>query len=69
MLAVAGQLAVGLRRFIEAPLILGSSGELGHSVRGLGRLVARVQTGLLRSYALLIAGSLLLIAIVFLSVR
>ena len=63
------QLAVGLRRFIEAPLILGSSGELGHSVRGLGRLVARVQTGLLRSYALLIAGSLLLIAIVFLSVR
>ena len=62
-------LAVGLRRFVEAPLILGTSGELGHSVRGLGRLVARVQTGLLRNYTLLIAGSLVIIAVVFISVR
>ena len=63
------QLAVGLKRFVEAPLVLGTGGELGHSVRGIGRLVARVQTGLLRSYALLIAGTFLVIAIVFISVR
>ena len=63
------QLAVGLKRFVEAPLVLGTGGELGHSVRGIGRLVGRVQTGLLRSYALLIAGTFLVIAIVFISVR
>ncbi len=63
------QLAVALRRFVEAPLVLGSGGELGHGVRGIGRLVARIQTGLLRNYALLLGGSLVIIAIVFVSVR
>ena len=62
-------LAVGLRRFVEVPLILGTSGELGHSVRGIGRLAGRIQTGLLRNYALLVAGTLAIIAVVFISVR
>jgi len=63
------RLAVGLRRFVEAPFVLASGGEVGHAVRGLGRQFAALQTGLLRSYALVIAMTLVVVAIVFISVR
>jgi NADH-quinone oxidoreductase subunit L len=63
------RLAVGLQRFVEAPFILASGGEVGHAVRGLGRQFAALQTGLLRSYALVIAMTLVVVAIVFISVR
>ena len=63
------QFATSLQRFIETPLVFGIGEELGNSVRGLGRLLSRAQNGMLRNYVLLIVGSLLITAIVFLSVR
>jgi hypothetical protein len=38
-------------------------------VRGFGRRVASTQTGLLRLYALLIAGGLAVVVVVFLAVQ
>jgi NADH-quinone oxidoreductase subunit L len=56
-------------RWVEDPLIDDSSTSLGHDTRDLGRLVARAQTGLLRTYALAIASSVAVLAIVFVAVR
>ena len=58
-----------LKRYVEGPLILGSLGEIGSSVRALGQRLSRLQNGLLRSYALALAAGLALIALVFISVR
>jgi NADH:ubiquinone oxidoreductase subunit 5 (subunit L)/multisubunit Na+/H+ antiporter MnhA subunit len=55
--------------WIERPLILGSSREIGEETRGLGGVFARLQTGLLRTYALAIASSLAVLAIVFVAVK
>ncbi|MEZ5100528.1 MAG: NADH-quinone oxidoreductase subunit L [Thermoleophilia bacterium] len=65
----AQQTALFLRRAIEGPIVLGSVGELGRSVRALGGRIARVQSGLLRSYALALAAGLAVIIVVFISVR
>jgi NADH-quinone oxidoreductase subunit L len=64
----AHRLALALGRAIE-PVILGSPGDVGASVRGLGRRLAQTQTGILRSYAILIALSAAVIALVFILVR
>jgi NADH-quinone oxidoreductase subunit L len=56
-------------RWIENPLIAGSTKELGDETRDLGGLVARLQTGLLRTYALAIASSVAVLAIVFVAVK
>jgi NADH-quinone oxidoreductase subunit L len=62
-------LANFLRRGVEQPLIADSARDLGDDTRDFGGLVARVQTGLLRTYALAIASSVAVLAIVFVIVR
>jgi NADH-quinone oxidoreductase subunit L len=61
--------AKGFYRWIEDPLVDESSTSLGQDTRDLGRLVARAQTGLLRTYALAIASSVAVLAVVFVAVR
>ena len=58
-----------LRRGVEQPLIADSGRDLGDDTRDLGRLVARAQTGLLRTYALAIASSVAVLAVVFVAVK
>jgi NADH-quinone oxidoreductase subunit L len=58
-----------LGRAVEQPLIAGTGRELGEETRDLGGLVARAQTGLLRTYALAIASSVAVLAIVFVVVK
>ncbi len=58
-----------LRRGIEEPLIADSGRDLGDDTRDLGGLVARAQTGLLRTYVLAIASSVAVLAIVFVAVK
>jgi len=65
----AVRIAHACRRWIEEPLISDSGRELGEDTRDVGGLVARVQTGLLRTYALAIASSVAVLAIVFVAVK
>ncbi|MHB8643928.1 MAG: NADH-quinone oxidoreductase subunit L [Gaiellaceae bacterium] len=65
----AAWLAMAWTRWIERPLILGSATELGVETQESGRLVARAQTGLLRAYALSLAGGIAILVVVFISVR
>jgi NADH-quinone oxidoreductase subunit L len=58
-----------LGSWVERPLISGSVIELGDETRDLGGLVARLQTGLLRTYALAIASSVAVLAIIFVAVK
>jgi len=58
-----------LRRGVEQPLIAESGRDLGDDTRDLGGLVARAQTGLLRTYALAIASSVAVLAVVFVAVK
>jgi NADH-quinone oxidoreductase subunit L len=53
-------------RFVEEPLVLRSLRELGDGVRLVAVRVAAAQTGLVRSYALALAGGLAVLAVVFL---
>src|SRR6476469_1567939 len=62
-------LAKALFRGIEDPLIAESSTSLGQDTRDLGRIVARLQTGLLRTYVLAIASGAAVLAIVFIAVK
>jgi NADH-quinone oxidoreductase subunit L len=62
-------LARFLRRSVEQPLIADSGRDLGDDTRDLGRLVSRAQTGLLRTYALAIASSVAVLAVVFVTVK
>jgi NADH-quinone oxidoreductase subunit L len=59
----------GLLGGVERPLVFGSVGELAASVRGLGLGARRLQTGLVRTYALAIAASLAVVTVVFVVVR
>jgi NADH-quinone oxidoreductase subunit L len=61
--------AKALQRSVEGPLISDSARELGEDTRDLGGLVSHLQTGLLRTYALAIASSVAVLAIVFVAVR
>jgi NADH-quinone oxidoreductase subunit L len=58
-----------LQRGFEAPLVQGSVGGVGWAVRELGLGTRRLQTGLVRTYALAIAASLVVIMVVFVAVR
>jgi NADH-quinone oxidoreductase subunit L len=58
-----------LRDEVEGPFVEGSLGEIGGGVRDVAGGTARLQSGLLRSYALVIAGSVAVLVIVFLAVR
>ena len=62
-------LAARLRTEVEGPFVEGSLEEIGRVGREAGVGVARVQTGLLRSYAIAIAVSALVLAVVFIAVR
>jgi NADH-quinone oxidoreductase subunit L len=62
-------LARGLYAFFERPLIAGSITAVTGTV-GLGsRELGRAQNGLVRSYALALAGGLAILTVVFLSAR
>jgi NADH-quinone oxidoreductase subunit L len=65
----ASAVARAFTAWIERPLILGSGTEIGAETRDVGGLFARLQTGLLRTYALAIASAVAVIAIVFVAVR
>jgi len=65
----ANRLALFLGRAVETPLVLGSVSEIAGGVRSLGRRVAAVQTGVLRTYAILIAAGAAVILLVFIAVR
>jgi hypothetical protein len=55
-------------QFVEESLVLRSLRGLGDGVRVVGSRVGAAQTGLVRSYALALAGGLALLAVVFLVV-
>ncbi len=61
--------ARGFFAFVERPLIAGSLSALTTGARLGSREVGRAQNGLVRSYALALAGGLAILAVVFLSVR
>jgi NADH-quinone oxidoreductase subunit L len=65
----ANRLALALGRVVEGPLVLGSSGGIADGVRALGRRLSTVQTGVLRSYAILVALGAAIILLVFILVR
>ncbi|HSP71428.1 MAG TPA: hypothetical protein VLN26_03605, partial [Gaiellaceae bacterium] len=65
----ADALARGLGRVVEAPLIAGSLDALGFGAREAWSGTSRVQTGLVRSYVLALAGAMAVLVVVFLSVR
>jgi NADH-quinone oxidoreductase subunit L len=62
-------LAGMLDRWVERPVILGSVTEIAVGAQESGSLVARAQTGLLRAYALALAGGVAILVVVFISVR
>ena len=62
-------LAKALFRGVEDPLIAESSTSLGQDTRDLGGIVARLQTGLVRTYVLAIASGAAVLAIVFIVVK
>ena len=62
-------LAKALLRWVERLLIAGSITEVALGTRQSGRLTARIQTGLVRAYALALAGGLAVLVVVFISVR
>jgi len=62
-------LAKGLDRWFEKPVIGGSIKEIASGFREAGLDTSRIQTGLVRTYALVIAASLAVITIVFVAVR
>jgi NADH-quinone oxidoreductase subunit L len=62
-------LAKLLYRGVEQPLIADSGRDLGDDTRDLGGLIARAQTGLLRTYVLAIASSVAVLAVVFVVVK
>jgi NADH-quinone oxidoreductase subunit L len=65
----AALLATGGRRFVEQPLIAGSLRGLGVAARGAGAGVGEAQTGIVRTYALALAGGVAILLLVFVAVR
>jgi NADH-quinone oxidoreductase subunit L len=62
-------LANALRRDVEEPIVERSLDEIGAGTIQVGGEVARVQSGLLRSYALAIAFAVAVLVVVFVAVR
>ncbi|MFN2471377.1 MAG: NADH-quinone oxidoreductase subunit L [Gaiellaceae bacterium] len=65
----AAATARGWFRFVERPLIAGSLRGLGLATRGAGAHVGEAQTGLVRAYALAVAGGVAVLALVFVAAR
>jgi NADH-quinone oxidoreductase subunit L len=62
-------LATRLRTDVETPVVEGALVEVGEGAGDASQVVARAQTGYLRSYALVIAVSAVALGIVFMAVR
>jgi NADH-quinone oxidoreductase subunit L len=62
-------LAATLRDYVERPVLLGSIDSLAAGARRIGNEVTELQTGLVRTYALAIAGSVTVLALVFVWVK
>jgi NADH-quinone oxidoreductase subunit L len=62
-------LATALRDFVERPILLGSIDSLAAGARRIGDQVTELQTGLVRTYAFAIAGSVTVLALVFVWVK
>jgi NADH-quinone oxidoreductase subunit L len=65
----AALLATALRSNVEEPVVERSLDEIGSGTIQVGGEVARVQSGLLRTYALAIAFGVAVLVVVFLAVR
>jgi NADH-quinone oxidoreductase subunit L len=65
----AASIAFWLRRDVETPYVEGSLVEIARAGEEAGAGVARIQSGLLRTYALAIAVTVVVLAVVFVSVR
>jgi NADH-quinone oxidoreductase subunit L len=65
----AAALSVALRRNVEEPLVERSLDEIGGGTLQVGGEVGRVQTGLLRMYAVAIAFAVAVLIVVFVAVR
>ncbi len=62
-------LAVKLRVNVEDPYLIQTVTDIGDGGLDISRLTRRIQTGLVRTYALALAGGLAILAIVLVSVR
>jgi NADH-quinone oxidoreductase subunit L len=62
-------LSAALRRWVEEPVVERSLDELGTGTIQVGGEVARVQSGLLRTYAVTIAFAVCVLVVVFVAVR
>ena len=65
----AAALSVALRRNVEEPVVERSLDEIGAGTIQIGGEVARVQSGLLRTYAVAIAFAVAVLVVVFVAVR
>ena len=65
----AAALSVALRRNVEEPVVERSLDEIGAGTIQVGGEVARVQSGLLRTYAIAIAFAVVVLVVVFVAVR
>jgi NADH-quinone oxidoreductase subunit L len=64
------QLAANLlRERVEEPVVQGSLGEIGSGVDDVADGTARLQSGMLRSYALVVSASVAILVVVFVAVR
>ncbi len=65
----AAALSVALRRNVEEPVVERSLDEIGAGTIQVGGGVGRIQSGLLRSYAVAIAFAVIVLVVVFVAVR
>jgi NADH-quinone oxidoreductase subunit L len=65
----AAALSVALRRNVEEPVVERSLDEIGSGALQVGGEVARVQSGLLRTYAIAISFAVCVLIVVFVAVR
>jgi NADH-quinone oxidoreductase subunit L len=65
----AANLAHAIRREVEEPVVERSLDEIGSGTIQVGGQVARVQSGLLRTYAIAIAFAVAVLVVVFVAVR
>ena len=65
----AAALSVALRRNVEEPVVERSLDEIGAGTLQVGGEVARVQSGLLRTYAVAISFAVVVLVVVFVAVR
>src|SRR5687767_4449321 len=65
----AAAISVALRRNVEEPVVERSLDEIGTGTIQIGGEVARIQSGLLRTYAIAIAFAVAVLVVVFVAVR